>query len=136
VFSHITKISPPIHFRYTSKRGWLLSLFRVEWQAMKKCSFCAEQIQDEAIKCRFCGEFLDGSGKQKPAAKWYYSTSSVVIGLLCVGPFALPLVWLNPKYKTAAKIIITIIVIAATIWLYRLMTQMYQQIIKQIHDLG
>jgi excisionase family DNA binding protein len=34
---------------------------------MKKCPFCAEEIQEEAIKCKHCGEFLDQKSLQESA---------------------------------------------------------------------
>jgi hypothetical protein len=101
---------------------------------MKKCPFCAEEIQDEAVKCRFCSEFLDKSGKSKP--KWYFSTSAVVIALLCLGPLALPLVWLHPRYKIIPKLTVTGLVILLTILFTYLVGHIYGNLIEQIETLG
>jgi hypothetical protein len=80
---------------------------------MKKCPFCAEEIQDEAVKCKHCNEFL-AARPEAPKTPWYGKTAVLIVSFLTVGPFALPLVWFNPTYKRRTKIIVTVIVLVLT----------------------
>lgn len=83
---------------------------------MKKCPFCAEEIQDAAIKCRHCGEFVDGRSAPNPTQPWYFRTSAIVIVAFCLPPLALPMIWWHPRISRGWKFGWTIVVLALT-WL-------------------
>ena len=89
---------------------------------MKKCPFCAEEIQDDAIKCKHCGEFLDASTSPHFAEEkmpWYFRKSFIILAVFSVGPLALPLIWWHPHTTRAWKIGLTIGILVLSLFLFQ-----------------
>jgi hypothetical protein len=60
--------------------------------------------------------------------KWYFKTSWLIIAFLCIGPFALPLLWFNPHFNKVKKIIITVGIIILSYYLWILFINSFKKI--------
>jgi hypothetical protein len=68
-------------------------------------------------------------------SRWYFKTATLVIAFLCVGPFALPLAWFNPRFSRKTKIAITIAVILLSYFLGILLMNSLSAIGRYYHTI-
>ncbi len=67
--------------------------------------------------------------------KWYHKPATVLLAILFAGVFALPLLWLNPHVKLRYKVILSLLVTAATVWLLKASVDIYIAMIEEMKEL-
>ena len=72
---------------------------------------------------------------EKKQVKWYHRPVTIVIAILAVGPFALPLIWMSPALKRWHKVVVTIAVLAITVWLFKASADIVTRLMKDIAEL-
>jgi hypothetical protein len=102
-------------------------------EPMKRCTCCSRDLDDSFIYCPFCGRRI--GLPDAPERKWYHSTRGVVLGIVFLGPFALPAVWFNPRYRILTKTIITILVLALTVLASYALVILYLRVLEQLGQL-
>jgi hypothetical protein len=78
---------------------------------------------------------VTNEGKQKadPKVRIIDSFWTFLVATAVLGPFALPLLWRNPRYKVSTKIIASIAVILFTVWLVNFATEYLNKTLQDLN---
>ena len=70
---------------------------------------------------------------------WYLTRRTVFLAIVIVGPLAIPLLWLSPKFSFVWKAVLTVVLVASTVLLYHysvVMMENLSQRMKELKDMG
>jgi len=68
-------------------------------------------------------------------SQWYFKTHIFIVAFLCIGPLALPLVWMNPRYKRSKKLIITLVTLLFSYIVFAMMAKSTESIYKYYNQI-
>ncbi len=98
----------------------------------RRCSFCQREAREGLLLCPFCGRRI--SPRNEPQTKWYHSKYAVAVSVATLGPFALPMIWSHPSYKTVTKIVLTALILALTALLIYVLVIVLARLMGQIRQ--
>ena len=68
--------------------------------------------------------------------KWYHGITVVLLALVLLGPLAYPLLWKSPRFSRTWKILLTLIVTLATLYLLWASWELVVWILREFKSLS
>jgi len=99
----------------------------------RRCNFCQREVREGFLFCPFCGKRI--RPREGSQGRWYHSGYAVALGLATLGPFALPMVWSNPRYTILMKIALTILTLVLTVLLVYILVIACARLVEQFRQL-
>lgn len=79
--------------------------------ATRKCPYCAETIQAEALVCRFCGRQVVKFNEPQKPKKWYFAPEIKILAFLFFTPFWTLIVLDDPSSSLGVKVVAIVLLV-------------------------
>jgi hypothetical protein len=95
-----------------------------------------EETKKEALGAAGTTDEVPVTGNSEDKIEWYFRPWAIVVAIVCAGPLGLPLLWFRPRTGAWLKISVSVLVVAATIWMVVGATEYYEVMMQHMQELS